>query len=148
MALGATINFCSSCFWTLKVLLPPLPEGLHERLLFPLLVSQLSLAWVQLNAWVLAAREPGNVPIVMASLVVGHQVVGGIVVSITAFQAIDPGSIPGKWNRMSFPSGSDRKESTCNAGDPRLILGSGRSPGEVNGYPRQFSCLENSQEGR
>ena len=35
-------------------------------------------------------------PIVMASLVVGHQVVGGIVVSITAFQAIDPGFIPGK----------------------------------------------------
>ena len=36
---------------------------------------------------------------------------------------------------FSFPDGSDSKESTCNAGDPGLIPGSGRSPGEGNGYP-------------
>ena len=83
-------------------------------------------------------------PIVMASLVVCHQVVGGIVVSITAFQAIDPGSIPGKCMPLGFPGGSDSKESTCNAGDPGLIPGSGRSPGEGNDYPPQFSRLENS----
>ena len=35
------------------------------------------------------------------------------------------------------------KESTCNAGDAGSILGSGRSPGEGNGYPLQYSCLEN-----
>ena len=34
------------------------------------------------------------------------------------------------------------KESTCNAWDPRSIPGSGRSPGERNGYPLQYSCLE------
>ena len=34
-----------------------------------------------------------------------------------------------------FPGGSDGKESACNAEDPGLILGSGRSPGEGNGYP-------------
>ena len=44
---------------------------------------------------------------------------------------------------MGFPSGSDGKESACNAGDEGSIPGSGRSPGEGNGYPLQYSCLEN-----
>ena len=43
-----------------------------------------------------------------------------------------------------FPGGSDCKESACNVGDPGSIPGSGRSPGEKNGYPLQYSCLENS----
>ena len=38
------------------------------------------------------------------------------------------------------------KESVCSAGDPGLILGSGRSPREENGYPLQYSCLENSRD--
>ena len=42
-----------------------------------------------------------------------------------------------------FPGGSDDKESACNAGDPGLIPGWGRSPGEGNGNPFQYSCLEN-----
>ena len=46
-----------------------------------------------------------------------------------------------------LPSGSDGKESACNAGDPGLIPGSGRSPGEGNGNPLQYSCLENPMEG-
>ena len=45
---------------------------------------------------------------------------------------------------LAFSGGSDSKESTYNAGDLALILGSGRSPGEGNGYPLQYSCLENS----
>ena len=44
----------------------------------------------------------------------------------------------------SHPDGTDGKESTCNAEDPRSIPGWGISPGEVNGYPLQYSCLENS----
>ena len=43
-----------------------------------------------------------------------------------------------------LPGGSDSKESTCNAGDPGSIPGSGRSPGGGNGYPLQYSYLENS----
>ena len=43
---------------------------------------------------------------------------------------------------MSFPGGSDGKESTCNAGDAGLITGS-RKSSEGNGYPLQYSCLEN-----
>ena len=39
------------------------------------------------------------------------------------------------------------KESTCNAGDPGLIPGSGRSPGEGNGNPLEYSCLENPMDG-
>ena len=38
------------------------------------------------------------------------------------------------------------KESTCNAGDPGLIPGSGRFPGEGKGYPLQYSGLENSMD--
>ena len=44
---------------------------------------------------------------------------------------------------MGFPHGSDGKESACNAEDPGSIPGSGKSPGERNGYPFQYSCLEN-----
>ena len=45
-----------------------------------------------------------------------------------------------------FPGSSDRKESTCNSGDPGLIPESRRSPGEGNGYLLQYSCLENSMD--
>ena len=41
-----------------------------------------------------------------------------------------------------LPGGSDDKESACNAGDLGLIPGSGRSLGEGNGNPLQYSCLE------
>ena len=46
-----------------------------------------------------------------------------------------------------FPGGSEVKASAWNAGDPGLIPGSGRSPGEGNGNPLQYSCLENPMEG-
>ena len=45
-----------------------------------------------------------------------------------------------------FPHGSVGKESACNAGDQGSIPGSGRSPGEGNGNPLQYSCLENSMD--
>ena len=48
---------------------------------------------------------------------------------------------------MLFPGGSDGKESACNAGDLGLIPGLGKSPGEGNGNPRQYSGLENSMDG-
>ena len=46
-----------------------------------------------------------------------------------------------------FPGGSDGKVSAYNAGDPGSIPGLGRSPGEGNGNPLQYSCLENSMVG-
>ena len=45
---------------------------------------------------------------------------------------------------MGFLGGSDGKESACITGDLGSIPGSGISPGEGNGYPLQYSCLENS----
>ena len=45
--------------------------------------------------------------------------------------------------KQSFSDDSDGKESACRAGDLRLIPGSGRSPGEGNGNPSQYSLLEN-----
>ena len=47
---------------------------------------------------------------------------------------------------LGFPGGSGGKESACIAGDPGLIPGSGRSPGEGNGNTLQYSCLENSTD--
>ena len=45
-----------------------------------------------------------------------------------------------------FPGGSDSKESACNAGDPGSIPEWGRPPGEGNGHPLQYFCLENSMD--
>ena len=47
-----------------------------------------------------------------------------------------------------FPGDTDGKGSACNLGDPDSIPGSGRSPGEGNGYPFPYSCLENSMDRR
>ena len=44
---------------------------------------------------------------------------------------------------MDFPGGSDGKASAYNEGDPGSVPGLGRSPGEGNGNPLQYSCLEN-----
>ena len=49
--------------------------------------------------------------------------------------------------KADFPGGSDGKASSYNVGDPGSIPGSGRSPGEGNGNPLQYSCLENPMEG-
>ena len=43
---------------------------------------------------------------------------------------------------MGLPGSSDGKESACNVGNPRSIPGLGRPPGEGNGNPLQYSCLE------
>ena len=49
-----------------------------------------------------------------------------------------------KWTK--WIGGSDNKESVCNAGDSGSIPGLGRSPGEGNGYPLQYSCLWNPMD--
>ena len=48
----------------------------------------------------------------------------------------------------SFPCSSIGKESAYNAGDPGLVPGLGRFPGEGNGYPLQYSCLGNLMDTR
>ena len=49
---------------------------------------------------------------------------------------------------LGFPGGSDGKESACNAGELGLIPELGRSPGEGDSNPLQYSCLENSMNRR
>ena len=51
------------------------------------------------------------------------------------------------YTQKGFPGGSEVKASACNAGDLGSIPGSGRSPGEGNGNPLQYSCLENPMDG-
>ena len=48
--------------------------------------------------------------------------------------------------RLQAADGSGGKESACNGGDPGSIPGPGRSPGEENGNPLQYSYLENSMD--
>ena len=50
------------------------------------------------------------------------------------------------YEQLEWLCGSAGKESACNAGDRGLIPGLGRSPEEGNGYPLQYSCLENSMD--
>ena len=47
---------------------------------------------------------------------------------------------------LGFPGGSDGKASPCNVGEPGSIPGLGRSPGEGNGNPLQYPCLENPMD--
>ena len=51
------------------------------------------------------------------------------------------------YSLKDFPGGSDSKASVYNAGDLGSIPGSGRFPGEGNGNPLQYSCLENPMDG-
>ena len=51
------------------------------------------------------------------------------------------------WYELGFLGGSEVKASACNEGDPGSIPGLGRSPGEGNGNPLQYSCLENPVDG-
>ena len=48
---------------------------------------------------------------------------------------------------LGFPGGSDGKVSACSTGDLGSFPGLRRSPGEGNGNPLQYSCLENSMDG-
>ena len=48
---------------------------------------------------------------------------------------------------QGFPGGSEVKESASNVGNPGSVPGLGRSPGEGNGNPLQYSCLENPMDG-
>ena len=50
------------------------------------------------------------------------------------------------WGLLHFPGGSEGKASACDAEDPGSIPGLGRSPGEGNGNPLQYSCLENPMD--
>ena len=50
------------------------------------------------------------------------------------------------YNMKGFPGGSDSKAPVCSAGDPDSFPGLGRSPGEGNGSPLQYSCLENPMD--
>ena len=53
------------------------------------------------------------------------------------------GDFAHKWG---FPGGSDGEESACKAGNAGSVPGSGRSPGEGNGNPLQYSCLEHPMD--
>ena len=56
--------------------------------------------------------------------------------------------MPGNKKDLDFPRGSDGKVSVYNVGDLGSIPGSGRIPGEGNGKPLQYSCLENPMDRR
>ena len=65
---------------------------------------------------------------------------------LTATISLQPHYLMSLLLYWGLPGGSDSKESACNAGGPGSIPGSGRSPGEGNGYPLSHSSLENSMD--
>ena len=69
---------------------------------------------------------------------------GGSAIKDSPANTGDMGLIPSPGGPGGFPGDLDSKESACNAGNPGSIPGPGRYPGERNGNPHQYSCLENS----
>ena len=77
--------------------------------------------------------------------------------SVSVFQKQEPASVQSltkrqaplrRWGKSGdLESGSEVKASASNAGDTGSIPGSGKSPGEGNGNPLQYSCLENAMDG-
>ena len=71
-----------------------------------------------------------------------------VLINPTAGNGVMPEKFDFYSKRMrDFPGGSDSKASAYNAGDPGSIPGSGRSSGEGNGNPLQYLCLENPMDG-
>ena len=66
--------------------------------------------------------------------------------NLAASGALGFANVLGMMVSHGFPHFSVSKESACSAGDPGSILGLGRSPGEGNGNPFQYSCLENPMD--
>ena len=64
----------------------------------------------------------------------------------TYYQALYRKSVPTSTLHKAFPGGTLVKNSPANAGDTVLTPGSGRSPGEGNSNPLQYSCLENPMD--
>ena len=64
----------------------------------------------------------------------------------TSYQILHISNIKSTHAPVGFPHSSVGKESDCNAGDPGSIPGLGRYPGEGNGNPLQYSCLENPMD--
>ena len=64
--------------------------------------------------------------------------------SVIAHCEAKPRTFALSFGSFYFSGNSDSKESACNVGDLGLIPGLGRSPGEGNGYPLQYSYLESS----
>ena len=67
---------------------------------------------------------------------------------VLGFLGVKPGHKLRPWGLLAWTlsGGSDGKESACNTRGSGLIPGSGRPPGEGNGNPLQYSCLENSMD--
>ena len=62
------------------------------------------------------------------------------------YMCVFPGVVKNSPTNAGFPGSSVSKESACNSGDLGSIPGSGRSPGEGNGYPFQYYCLKISMD--
>ena len=74
----------------------------------------------------------------------GQLIVYGTITQTT--KTIGSESFPSPWNHIWVEYGSDGKASVYNVGDPGSSPGLGRSPGEGNGNPLQYYCLENPMD--
>ena len=116
--------------------------GSHRKCLVPYLKPQLCSLWSQgvSNCWASSLQRyvswepvPWGVAKTVSVLTLWF--------SVTSWQLEIPSWLHG------FPGGSEGKASACNTEDPGSIPGLGRSPGEGNGNPLQYSCLEKPMDG-
>ena len=94
------------------------------------------------RAWGVAGRGEGEEQSEELDPVGAQAIRNDVIIAtpVTREHFLDEPSVP-RW--MGFPCSSVGKESACNAGDLDSFPGLGRSPGEGNGNPLQYSCLEN-----
>ena len=124
---------------------PGLPTLPSSEPLFLLIFHYLYLRpW--LPSWLTPATQDSNVTFPVTSMLypITHTHVHTHI--LTHALSLFPSLFTSLTLTVDFPGGSDGEASAHNAGDPGSIPGSGRSPGEGNGTPLQYSCLENPMD--
>ena len=108
------------------------------------MISHFSCVQLCLTLWTIAQQAP-------LSMGFSRQILEGVTISFSNLLFTSPFKLKGEKNVLSTPitslGGSEVKASACNAGDLGSIPGLGRSPGEGNTNPLQYSCLENPMDG-
>ena len=140
-----TISLASSCFWGQLQRIPAFGKLLAHRFNKQFLMDECLMFHRDPAFW-------GSANVIMLQLCFDQERNRGysrkIWVNLTLFNYIRYYSLflKGRWICSWDSSGSGGKESACNARDPGLIPGLGRSPGEGNSNSFQYSCLGNSMD--
>ena len=109
----------------------PFPSTMHESEKWK--VKSLSCVWLLATPWTAAYQAPPSTGFSRQEYWSGVPLTGSYYIFTL-------------YSYICFPHSSVSKESACNAGDQDSVPGSGKSPGEGNGNPLRYSCLENPMD--